>query len=830
LNLERRLLLVSCIALIFLASSSAQEARIRVYSDQPLHEVSRYMAGACIEDVNHEIYGGIYSQMIFGESFQEPPLLPPIAGFKTYGGSWIVKEGELFAGPGDGPKLVSDRPPLKSGDVSVNMMFPDAKPGLAGLILRVSNPAVGADKFTGYEVSLDPGRQRLLIGRHRQNWEPIQETPCKVPTNAWIELSVRMTGNALEINVDSRKVATFDDVTHPLPAGNVGLRTWQRDVRFQGLRITGESIPFRADNPTWDAGVSGMWRGFKNGSVNGSFSLQQTSYSKKSEVQFHGIQCQRIEFKEGQGEIGVENRGLNRWGLNFVAGKIYEGYIWLRSPNRAEVALALETSDGRRLREHVVVVDSKDWERYSALLTPSASDSRGRFSIKLKKPGSVDVGYVFLQPGEWGRFKGLPVRRDVAEGLINQGITVLRLGGLMANAPEYRWKNMLGPRDRRQPYKGFWYPHSSNGWGVIEFLDFCEAAGFLAVPDLNIDETPQDLADFVEYVNGPPESEWGKRRVQDGRTQPYRLKHLELGNEEAVDEAYWPKFKPIAEAVWTKDPSIILIVGDFEYKKPITDPFNVEGAPRIKSLAAHKKILDLAKEHRREVWFDVHIWNHNPGDAPGPIAALRTFANALEKLTPGADFKLCVLEENATNHAMRRAVAHAETINGLMRLGDRVKIVCAANCLQPDGQNDNGWDQGLLFLNPSQVWGQPPSYVTQMASRHCRPRLVQTEFQSHGDALDAVATTGADGCGLTLQVVNRSGERVRTRLQIDGARSWTKGRATQIQGALDDVNTAADPERITSWVRDWKPATSLDSADGTTYTFPPHSFTILTLD
>ena len=59
------------------------------------------------------------------------------------------------------------------------------------------------------------------------------------------------------------------------------------------------------------------------------------------------------------------------------------------------------------------------------------------------------------------------------------------------------------------------------------------------------------------------------------------------------------------------------IVGDFEYKRPITDPYNFAGAPKITSLAAHKKILDLAKAHSREVWFDVHIWNHNPRDARG---------------------------------------------------------------------------------------------------------------------------------------------------------------------------------------------------------------------
>src|SRR5262249_24697181 len=148
----------------------------------------------------------------------------------------------------------------------------------------------------------------------------------------------------------------------------------------------------------------------------------------------------------------------------------------------------------------------------------------------------------------------LPVRRDVAEGLIEQGVTVLRYGGSMVNAPEYRWKKKIGPRGRRPQYKGHWDPHSTDGWGVIHFLDLCEPAGFLGIPDFNIDESPQDMADFVEYVNGPAGSEWGRRRAADGHARPYALRHIELGNEERVDEAYFAKFKSLAEAIWAKDP------------------------------------------------------------------------------------------------------------------------------------------------------------------------------------------------------------------------------------------------------------------------------------
>ncbi len=98
--------------------------------------------------------------------------------------------------------------------------------------------------------------------------------------------------------------------------------------------------------------------------------------------------------------------------------------------------------------------------------------------------------------------------------MIDQGITVLRYGGSMVNDAEYRWKKMIGPlTDRRPPYRGHWYPYSSNGWGIVDFVDFCEAAGFRCIPAFNMGETAQDMADFVEYVNGPADSLMGPKAL-----------------------------------------------------------------------------------------------------------------------------------------------------------------------------------------------------------------------------------------------------------------------------------------------------------------------------
>ncbi len=157
---------VLVIVLSFMASSSmaafaGEGAAIRVRTDQVVGQSSKLLAGACIEDVNHEIYGGLYSQMIFGESFQEPPPAPDIQGFKSYGTGWGIEGDTLRLSANDGPKL------LREGnddirEVSVDVLFPERKGHNAGLIVRVERPEVGADRWFGYEVSLEPERKDCI--------------------------------------------------------------------------------------------------------------------------------------------------------------------------------------------------------------------------------------------------------------------------------------------------------------------------------------------------------------------------------------------------------------------------------------------------------------------------------------------------------------------------------------------------------------------------------------------------------------------------------------------------------------------------------------------
>jgi hypothetical protein len=148
-------------------------------------------------------------------------------GFAAYGGRWQVRDGVLWADAGDGPKLIADEPVVGTGEVAVEILLPEPRGGNAGLILRTSEPGVGADKFTAYEISLESGG-RLVLGRHRQNWEPLRNVPCEVRANQWVSLVVRLAGDSLEVLVDGKSVLAYEDREHPVAAGRVGLRTWQR--------------------------------------------------------------------------------------------------------------------------------------------------------------------------------------------------------------------------------------------------------------------------------------------------------------------------------------------------------------------------------------------------------------------------------------------------------------------------------------------------------------------------------------------------------------------------------------------------------------------------
>jgi len=173
---------------------------------------------------------------LFGAGIR--PAAQPVRGFTAFGGTWTVRAKELHVSPFPGPKLIYNDLAFAAGEAGVEVFLPDKSSGNAGLIVKVAEPGVGADRFIGYEIALDAQRQVLRIGRHRHNFELIRDVPCDVPVRRGIPLVVRMEETSFEVLVDGRSVFAFRDGERPLRKGSVGLRPWQRTARYRRLRIT----------------------------------------------------------------------------------------------------------------------------------------------------------------------------------------------------------------------------------------------------------------------------------------------------------------------------------------------------------------------------------------------------------------------------------------------------------------------------------------------------------------------------------------------------------------------------------------------------------------
>ena len=595
-------------------------------------------------------------------------------------------------------------------------------------------------------------------------------------------------GNSISVNAINNQAVNSTRMT------GVGMEDVNHEI-YGGIysqMVFGESFA----EPRSDAGISGMWRKAVSGGASGSFALDPSN-------PFKGSQSQRITFTGGSGSVGVDNMGLNRWGTNWQAGKSYDGYAYMRSTGSVPVQVAAESSAGTVYGSQSLTVNGTGWTKYSFSFTPKATDHTGRFTIRLTGPGTVNIGYVYLEPGAWGRFDGLPVRRDIAEALQSQHNTVLRYGGSSADPGtfgpgmwnNYQWKNTVGPRESRPDYTGWWYAYESNGWGIPDFLNLGEALGVHAIPTFNSYETPQDMADFVDYLKGSTSTTWGARRAADGHPAPYPFRQIEFGNEEYVDANYATRFNNAANAIWAKDPSIIVTVADVGYTNVITNPDHVTGAASgLGSLSAYRSILSNAVAHNAQIAIDLHIGDDAPEGVQQSIDALKSFDYWLHQYNQEARYHINVFELNSGHHDMERALANAKAISLLQQCGDRVTVVSSANALQPDGQNDNGWDQGLVFFDTHRSWFQPPGYVTRMFSDGNLGTVVHAETNNPFLAVSAQF----NGSKMVLNVTNESSTAQSPTIALTGFTPTSRtARITSLSGARADQNNAGNVNQVT---------------------------------
>ena len=136
--------------------------------------------------------------------------------------------------------------------------------------------------------------------------------------------------------------------------------------------------------------------------------------------------------------------------------------------------------------------------------------------------------------------------------------------------------------------------------------------------------------------------------------------------------------------------------------------------------------------------------------------------------------------------------------------------------LQPNLQNDNGWDQGLIFFTPDKVWFQSYGWAHAMAAVNHRDVLVEATCADADVVVSA--TRDRDGKSIVLHVVNTVGKA--KPLALAGLEERRLVRATTLasDNPLSD-NPVRSPDRIAP-----RDVTVDFSANAT---LPPYSYTVL---
>src|SRR5436305_8580653 len=95
----------------------------------------------------------------------------------------------------------------------------------------------------------------------------------------------------------------------------------------------------------------------------------------------------------------------------------------------------------------------------------------------------------------------------------------------------FEWKKTIGPLVDRPTHPSPWSYHSSDGMGLLEFLEWCEdlkMQPLLAVyagysmkqehvdPGPALDPYVQDALEEIEYVSGSTSTKWGEVCARDG--------------------------------------------------------------------------------------------------------------------------------------------------------------------------------------------------------------------------------------------------------------------------------------------------------------------------
>jgi alpha-N-arabinofuranosidase len=489
------------------------------------------------------------------------------------------------------------------------------------------------------------------------------------------------------------------------------------------------------------------------------------------------------------GQAGLTNSGY--WGVALKPHTAYRGSFYAKADDASVgpvTARLISDKTGAVLAEATVPLHGGDWSQYPFALTTGAVplSTQNHMELTVAHPGTLRLQLVSLmQPTFHDRPNGN--RPDLMERMAELHPTFLRLPG--GNYLEgdtlrdwYNWKETIGPLVDRPGHQAPWSYWSTDGLGLLEFLEWCEDLKIepvLAVyagyslrqqhvnPGKDLEPYVQSALDEVQYVTGDTSTKWGAERAKDGHPAPFPLHYIEIGNEDFFDHSgsYDARFAQFARALRKAYP---------QYKLIATTP--------VKESSADDQ-PDVLDDHYYKPWGDMLDFTHRYDNAPrtGPKIFIGEWATLSGTPTPN----------------FGGALADAAWMTSMERNSDLIIMASYAPLLI--NVNGGQWGTNLIGYNGATSYGSPSYYAQALFAGHLGDGTPKGTITGGGKRFYYSATVGSKDHVLHLKLVNASNEEQPLMIELQGAKGVHTAKAYTLRAATyEATNTINDPEFIHS--------------------------------
>ena len=508
---------------------------------------------------------------------------------------------------------------------------------------------------------------------------------------------------------------------------------------------------------------------------------------------------------------GLQNDGY--WGMAVRPETTYSGSFYAKSDaSGLPVTVSLVNDQTGAVAGAATVTGvGGDWKQYTFTLKTgqTRATEKNHLVLTIPRPATVWLTLVSVFPPTYlGRPDGN--RIDLMEKMAAMHPHFLRLPGgnyLEGDhiADRFEWKKTIGPWVERPTHPSPWRYRSSDGMGLLEFLEWCEDlkiepvlavyAGYSLEGD-HVEPGPalepylQDALDEVEYVTGGPETKWGAERVKDGHPAAFPLHYVEIGNEDWFDKSgsYEGRFAQYYKAFKQRYPQLQLIATT-PVKSVTPDVLDEHFY-----MAAEKSLSDA---------------NHyDKADRGGPKIFVGEWATREGEPTPN----------------LQAALGDAAWMTGMERNSDLVIMSSYAPLFVNVNPGGMQWATDLIGYDALKSYGSPSYWAQVLFGSYLGTEVVPATLANCGPHVYTSVTRNEQRHELFVKVVNASSDAENIEIALDGiARVEHSAKLISLSGKTPNAtNSINDPDAVV-------PVQSKVTLAGTKFSerFAPYSINVL---